>query len=334
MESTVNADTPPYAEAIRLIQRIATGPDSGLIHSDTPDPATNAFLNRNALMFHLLHQGAISKSTQWDADTSDITRLQVQILSVSDLCRLSVLRARTSLELGEPIRSRDDLLNAMALVRNVTNGLPFRIVKFIELSDEVMLLRSMAEVLPSLPLDEVRQMTTRLGQLPVAVSPGAAICTDPRFYAIQFARFPTPPPGLQQGLDAFSLFCEASAKAIDREPPLSSADLERLLVDLASSIGPDVPRVGHTLAEQSVRAFTSFHSSVCFHHEETAMFQYGLAIVRDGPNAVQASVDSKSNGSFSYIPVDQGFVIRKTSLSPCTGKPITLRFGRTKREQT
>jgi hypothetical protein len=334
MESTGNTDTPPYAEAIRLIQRIAIGPDSGLIHSGTPDAATNAFLNRNAIIFQLLHQGAISKSTQWNADTSDITRLQVQILSVSDLCRLSVLRARTSLELGEPIGSRDDLLNAMALVRNVTNGLPFRIVKFIELGDEVMLLRSMAEVLPSLPLDEVRQITTRLGQLPVATSPGAAICTDPRFYAIQFARFPTPPPGLQQGLHAFSLFCEAAAKEIDREPPLSSADLERLLADLASSIGPDVPRVGHTLAEQSVRAFTSFYSSVCFHREQTAMFQYGLAIVRDGPNAVQTNVDSKSNGSFSYIPVDQGFVIQTTSTSPCTGKPITLRFGRTKREQS
>jgi hypothetical protein len=175
MESAVNANTPPYAEAIRLIQQIVSGQDSGLIHSGTPDPAINAFLKRNALIFQLLRQGAISKSTQWGADTSDISRLQAQILSVSDLCRLSVLRATTSLELGDSIRSQDDLLNAMALVRNVTKGLPFRIVKFIELSDEVMLLRSMAEVLPSLPLDEVRQMTTRLGQLPVAVSPGAAI---------------------------------------------------------------------------------------------------------------------------------------------------------------
>jgi len=327
MQLTPNADEPPYAMAIRLIRQLASGPDSELIHGRILDPATNEFLNRNATIIQLLHQGAISKSTQWDPDTSDIRRLQEQTLAVSDLCRFNVLQARTSLALGEPIHARDELLSAMALIRNVTRGLPFRLVKTIELDNEVALLRSMAELLPSLPNDEVRQMTILLGQLPAAVSAGETVCTDPQFYAIQFNRLPCPPPGLQQGLDSFSTFCKAAAKEIDLEPPLSPADLERRLANLASTIGPDVPPVGRTLTEQSVRAFSHFYSWVCLGREQTAMFQCGLAIVRDGPNFIRESLDSYSNGAFTHIPNNNGFEIQGKIISPCTGKPITLRFG-------
>jgi hypothetical protein len=334
MQSTANGnEKAPYAEAIRLMQGIAVGGDSQLTQGGILEPATNAFLEQNASIFELLRQGASSNSTQWDADTSDVRRLQEQRMAVSGLCRISILRARTSLALGEPIRGRDDLLSAMALVRNVTHGLPFRLVKTIELDDEAGLLRCMAELSPCLPEEGVRQLAVLLGQLPAAVSPGDTVCTDPQFYAMQLKRLPHPPPGLEEGLDSFSGFCKAAAEELDREPPLSPDDLERRLVNLATTIGPDVPAVGRTLTGQSVRVFAHFYSFVRFGREQMAMFQCGLAIIRDGPKAIRQSLDSHSNGAFNHIAADQGFEIQGTIISPCTGKPITLRFGTSSRKQ-
>jgi len=334
MASTASAAKPPYAQAIALIRQVTAGADSDLINGEALNPATEEFLNRNVAILDLLRQGAIIQSTQWEPDTSDFRELESQILAVGDLCKLCELSAQTKLAVGRPTDARDDVLCAMALIRNITRGLPFRYVKSIELGNEVFLLWRVAELTPSLPPDQVRQMSAALEQLPAAVSPGEAICGDPQFHAIQFARRALPPAQLREALDSFSLFCKAAAKEIEREPALSQEEFEQRVAELAKNIGPDAPRVARTLAEISVKAIAHFHASVCNHREWTGMFHCGLDIIREGPSDVQKCLESHGNGSFTYVPVDRGFAIQAKTISPCTGKPIALRFGQAVRNQT
>jgi hypothetical protein len=268
------------------------------------------------------------------SDAADFAQLEAKTLAVHDLCGESEFIARKNLEYGEPIAARDGLLDSMTMVRNLTRRLPFRYVKTMELMLEPGLLRGMAAVAASLPRDEAAQLSDLMGQLPAAISPGQTLLGEPKFHAMQFARRALPPAQLQEALDSFSLFCTSAAKEIDLEPALSQEEFEPHVAELAKNFSPNAPRLARTLAEISVKAICHFHSLVCDHREWTAMFHCGLAIIREGPSAVQRSLESHGNGSFSYVPADHGFAIQAKTISPCTGKPIGMRFGKAVRNQT
>ena len=163
VHSTQTGDS-PYLEAITRAQDR---------HGDVDGDVDVQSLSVDVGILNLLRQGRATGTTRWTADTDDVPKFQRQLICIDRMSRALAAASVANIRQDKLLAAIDCLLDAIALGRNATRGVPFRMVKAVELSSTQHQLRRWAAILPSLPHEDQGQTFQRLASLPMPIP----ICT-------------------------------------------------------------------------------------------------------------------------------------------------------------
>ena len=306
------------------------GPDSALIDSDAPlDQRTSAFLDRNANVFTLLHNAAANDQPDWigaPADPAHLDPMFHQLSGVRLLCQMGILRARLLAKNNQPTQAVEQLLDLLALARNVDRAHPIMISSLVAIAVEQNAMNELAVQLPALPKDLVARLPDQLKQLPPVVTFSDLIGGEQQFGAGMLAS-ELKPPLAQDAFAAMSPFYTAVKKASEESPPLSAADFTRKITDAVSTINGKDPQVSRTLAMTLIPSVVPFYASYCTHVAHRAMLDAAIVVVRDGPESIKSSVDPFGDGPFELTRTANGFELQSKLLDR-NDKPVTMRFGK------
>jgi hypothetical protein len=309
----------PYVEAIRLETALYDRtPNPSVLQSDARlDARTAATLKDNARIFELLGQGAAMDSTDWGiGDGLDLKRVMPQLNGVRSLVNLSILRARWEWKNADFGAGEEDLLNAMALERHMTHDHPMLIVELVHIGSEASILTNWAKLLPAEPRDQLALLPEKLKELPEAAGAADMVRAEHRYASAA----PTyVPPG---AIVAMASFYDAAAQIVGQDPPPTVEDLKKELSDAAGRV--DDP-VGRQLAQKLAPSFASGCNNFAVVRAYDEMFSTGIAILRDGPEAVGKSSDPYGTGPFGYAKTAGGFELSSKLIS--RGKAVKLDFG-------
>ena len=311
----------PYVQAIRLVKELEPGRDARRIDpSALLDAGTAAFLDREADIFDLIHAGAAAHSTEWGIGSGISVNSQQVLNQLSGVCSLAildVLRARQRWSNHDSLHGQEDLLDAMALGRNVAHVHPILVVVLIQVSIEQMVLTRWAQLLPTTPAEQLAALPDRLKQLPDPPRMADMIRAEQR-YAVESSNVPV---AITAGMAPFYDFVAAS---LDQNPMPTREAFQKTLDDGIAKMGVSSPssrQMAQILVPSFVRAYEMF--SVVRTTRE--MFRTGIAVAHDGEGAVGRSVDPFGHGPFEYARTSRGFELR--SKLQRDGKPVILDFG-------
>ena len=316
----------PYFRAIEIVRKLEAGPDEALVDTDAPlDARTAQFLARNQEIFDLLHAAVVDDRPEWCPTTSDMDALLHQLNPVRALASVGILRARFLIQQNQPSQAVDEILDVMALGRNVDRANPVMVTSLVAIGVEELAMSELAKTLPTLPRELVAALPDRLRALPPTTPFADLIRGEQKFGGGMLAQ-QLKAPDAQKAFDAMSPFYTTLEKASEETPPLSAADLKRKMSDAVSTIDKDQP-VSRALAQNMVSSFVAFYSAWCMHITHRAMLEAGVVVVRDGPDAVKSSIDPFGDGPFELAKTAGGFELR-SKLTDRADKPISMRFGK------
>jgi RNA polymerase sigma factor (sigma-70 family) len=314
-------DEAPYVQAIRLVKELGHGSDARRIDANAPlNAATAAFIDRQAAIFDLVHAGAVAHSTDWGAGSGNSINMQQaldQLNGVRSLATLDVMRARQRWSEHDSLHGQGDLLDALALGRNVTHDHPILVVILVHVSIEQIVLTHWAQLLPTTPGEQIAVLPERLKQLPASPSMADMIREEQR-YALNSSNAPA---GVAAGM---APFYDSVAGSLDQNPTPTPEAFQKMLDDGIAKIDvsfPIIRQLAQILAPSLARAY----NSVSVARATGEMFRTGISVVHEGEGAVGRSVDPFGEGPFEYAHTPQGFELR--SKLQRDGKPVKLDFG-------
>ncbi|MGD0771148.1 MAG: hypothetical protein ABSB42_23425 [Tepidisphaeraceae bacterium] len=311
----------PYVQAIGLVKELGRGPDARLIDAKAPLNAdTAAFLERNAAIFDLVHAGTLAHSTDWGVGSGDSVNMQQamnQLGPVRSLASLDVLRARQRWSVQDSLHGQEDLLDALTLGRNVAHDHPILVVNLVQVGIEAMVLTHWAQLLPTMPAEQLAALPDRLKQLPDSPSMADMIRAE-HLYAVNSSNTPA------EAVAGMAPFYDSVAASLDQNPTPTPEAFQKMLDDGIAKIDPSSAisrQMAQILAPSLARAYNSISAA----RAAGEMFKTGIAVVHDGEGAVGRSVDPFGQGPFEYAHTSQGFELR--SKLQRNGKPVKLDFG-------
>jgi RNA polymerase sigma factor (sigma-70 family) len=321
--TTTPSTTPgeaPYVQAIRLVKKLTRGSDAGRIDANAPlDASTGAFLDRNTAIFDLVHAGAIAHSTDWGVGTGDAVDVQHaidQLKGERPLASLKIMRARQRWSTQDFSGGQQDLMDALALDRNVSHDHQILVVTLVQVSIEQMVLTQWAKLLPATPAQELANLPDQINRLADPPSMAAMIRAE-HTYSIHQA-------GVPAGVaDSMTSFYDTIAASLDQNPTPTQEAFQKMLDDGIAKTGS--PQIRQLMAQNIVPSLARAYGTVCAGRATRELFMTGIAVVRDGESAVSHSVDPFGNGPFEYVRTPRGFQLR--SKLTRDGKQITLDFG-------
>jgi RNA polymerase sigma factor (sigma-70 family) len=309
----------PYVEAIRLVKQLRQGPDSQRIDSDALlDAATAAFLARNAQIFDLVHAGAMAHSTDWGVGSDVRLNMQTvldQLTPVRDLAQLSVLRARQEWRDRDFAGEQQDMLDALALARNVAHDHPIVVVMLVDAGCEEVVFTRWARLLPTTLPNELLTLPDAFKELPAPPAMAQTIRAE-QGYAMNSSNVP---PAIAA---AMAPFYDSVAAALDKNPTPSEEEFRTILTEGLGRVGGAAAR---QLVQILIPSLTRIYNAISVERTREVMFKTGIAVVENGKSAVGKSSDPFGQGPFEYLQTPHGFELR--SKLQRDGKPVTLDFG-------
>jgi hypothetical protein len=206
------------------------------------------------------------------------------------------------------------MLAAMALARRLgSNGMT--IDKLVEIAIETRAIEDMAQILPQLSPDYLRELPRRLYDLPRSLS-GREMLLAEGAYAKKSAREQGGNIILISMADGVEAFYNSLGDAIDKPPAefeaAVDAEMEKSKLNtLVQIAGASIKRTRRPLAEVEVRR---------------DMLQVAIAFLQKGQPAIDASHDPAGNGPYQYSKTSNGFVL--TSVPKSDAANVSLRVGR------
>jgi hypothetical protein len=317
--------TAPYRQAIQVVHQIEGTPDEALIDSDAPlNDRTEKFLVKNEKLFALLHEAAVTDQPDWMQNTDDMKALLHELNPVRSLANLGVLRAKYLAQQNQPAQAVDQLLDVIALGRNIDRANPIVVTALVSIGVEEMAMNELAKILPTLPKEMIATLPDRLKQLPTPVKFADLIAGEQAFGGGMLAQ-QMKQPAAANAFSAMSPFYEAMKRAAEESPRLSAPDFKHKLTDAVSTI-KDQP-VAVALAQNMVSSFTSFYTVFCIRQAHRAMLESAVLVLRDGDDAIRTSVDPFGDRPFELTKHGNGFEL-KSKLLDRKDQPLTMRFGK------
>jgi hypothetical protein len=236
------------------------------------------------------------------------------------------LRARWLVKQNQPDQAVDQLLDVLALGRNVDRGKPVMVCSLVAIGAEEIAMKELAELLPTLPKEVVAALPDKLKQLPPTIAFSDLIRGEQQFGGGMLAQ-QMPAAAGPEAFEAMSPFYTAIEKASEESPPVSADDFKKKVTDAVATIDGKQHPMSVALAQNMVSSFTAFYSTFCMHQTHRSMLEAGLAIVRDGDGAISKSADPYGDGPFELSKASGGFEL-KGKLLDRKGNPVTMRFGK------
>ncbi|MGD2174621.1 MAG: hypothetical protein PVJ27_04390, partial [Candidatus Brocadiaceae bacterium] len=302
---------------------------------------TDKLLREFAPALHLMHRASRAPRCDWGVDYVEegTGALLPHLGKARKLARGAVFRARARWARGEPEEAVEDLVAAVRTARHVgANGRETLISLLVQVAMEEMTLRTAARHLRR-PADAaalqrlIRQVGPPDGQLVHNV------------FLAEKAHFITPlrrrleegiqPPGWEDmisGMDLPERPDRAQMISWLQETEKHYEEAARLAALPPSEAGEKYAAFGRQVKQSSnplagmwlpiVRKVPGqeFHLRVHW-----AMLGAGVALVRDGKQALKEVEDPATGGTFRYTSLDGGF--RLTSEFTYRGEPVSLTFG-------
>jgi len=241
------------------------------------------------------------------------------------LANLGVLHARLLLEQDEASKAVDQLLDVIAMARNIDRSNPLMVSSLVSIGIEELAMSELAQSLPALPRDVVATLPDRLKQLPAPAKFSELISGEQKFGGALLAQ-QLKAPQAAKAFDAMSPFYDAIKKASDEKPDISNEALKKKLTDAVSTIDAN-QSVSRAMAQNMVPSFAAFYSTWCIRQEHRAMLDAGVQIVLNGPDAVQSSKDPFADNPFKFTRMSDGFEL-SGSVQDRKSKPVSMRFGK------
>jgi RNA polymerase sigma factor (sigma-70 family) len=317
--ATTQPSEAPYVKAIRLMKQLRQGTDSQRFNPDAPlDAATAAFLARNADIFDLVHAGATAHSTEWGIGSNARLNMETalnQLGAVRDLVGLSVLRARQRSNNRDFGGAQRDMLDALALPRNIAHDHPLLIVMLVDAGCEDIVFTHWAQLLPTTPPNELLTLPDAFKELPAPPNMAETIRAEQR-YAMSSSNVP---PAIAAAMAPFYDFVAA---ALDKNPAPTQEEIRTALNDGLGRVGDATAR---QLVQILIPSLTRAYNTISATRTTEVMFKTGITVVENGKNAVDKSADPFGEGPFDYVQTPHGFELR--SKLQRDGKPVTLDFG-------
>jgi hypothetical protein len=325
-DESTQPTTAPYMHAAQIVRALSEGPDSKLIDTDAPlDDHTAKFLSQNQRLFDLLHEAATGDLPQWCNASDDMETRLHQLNPMRSLAQLGILRTRFLLKQGQPGQAVDQLMDVLALGRNLDRSNALMVSSLVSIGVESSAIKELATDLPALPRDVVATLADRLKQLPAPMKFSDLIAGEQQFGGALLAQQLNAPQAAK-AFDAMSPFYDALKKACDESPPISADKFKQKMTDAVSTIDKD-QTVSRALAQNMVPSFAAFYSAWCTREAQRQILEAGVAVVRDGPDAIKASADPFGDGPFDFSTTPGGFEL-KSKLLNRSGDPVSMRFGK------
>lgn len=331
--ATVHADalttqptTAPYIQAIELVSALEKGPDEALIDSEAPlDDRTAQFLSRNEKIFTLLHEAAVNDRPEWSEKSGDLEAVLPSLNPLRALANLGALRARMQLKQQMPADAVDSLLDVKVLARNISRTEMTMVANLVSMGIDSLATDELAQALPTLPPEVIRTLPDRLKQLPAPVALPDLVRGERRFGAAMLAQ--SVKGDAPKVAEALGPFYDAVTQAWEKSPPLSRDDFKQALSDAVSKMDGQKDQISIGLVRPLLQSFVAFYQVSRMQQAKAAMLDAGIVLVRDGPDAIQATVDPFGDGPFKYEKMGGGFLLRSALTGP-DGKPVEMRFGK------
>ena len=323
---TTQPATAPYVQAIELVSTLEKGPDETLIDSEAPlDDRTAQFLSRNEKIFTLLHEAAVNDRAEWSAKANDLQTVLPSLNPLRSLANLGVLRARMQLKQQMPTEAVESLLDVKVLGRNISRTEMTMVANLVAMGIDSLATDELAQALPTLPREVVRTLPDRLKQLPAPVALPDLIRGERRFGAAMLVQsVKGDAPKIEEALGPFY---DAVTQAWEKSPPLSRDDFKQALNDAVSKMDGQKDQLSIGLVRPLLQSFVMFYQVSRMQQAKAAMLEAGILVVRDGPDAIQATVDPFGDRPFKYEKMGEGFRLRSALTGP-DGKPVEMRFGK------
>lgn len=324
--ATTSQPASPYVRALALVQKVEDGPDAALIDLNAPlNDRTAAFLDRNAEIFSLLHEGATAGQSEWRQDSGDTKSLMKALNPVRAAANMGVLRAKMLFQRNDDSAALDELMDVLAMGRNVSKQSATMVASLVDIGVEQQTMNELAREAPKMPADLIRTLPDRLKQLPAAMTLADVARGERQFGAQLMAdQIKTDAP---KTVSAMAPFYEAIEAASDQKPPPTSEEFKAKLVEAIGKIDDKNAPMAKSLAASLVPSWARYYQTFCLYRAHLAMLETGALILRDGNAALNSSSDPFGDGPFDYQKTAGGFALG-SKLMDKNDEPVGLRFGR------
>lgn len=271
------------------------------------------------------------------------------------LAALACLRARVRFEEGKSAEAIDDLLAAMTMGRQSTLA-GTNIMLVVGYAIEGRVDEALAQNLPKLKADALKDLAKRLGALPAAMTPSAALATEEKFFLDWLIR------RVKDAKDKESLLVALAFVGLEPEGQGRSADDKvRAFVELCGgnaegivkfaeetrgayrSVAEKLPlpldqfekeferelakRASNPVFKMFFPAMDSVRKAQARIDLRRAMLAAAIAVRLDGRDALKDHPDPVMGGPFEYDAFEGGFELR-SKFKGRDDKPISLTVGR------
>ena len=318
------------------------------LEQGTIAPSLRQVIASSKSALHELRKGAAVKQCAWGISFDEgINAVLPHLSKARQLARVACLRAEVSFQQGKAQEATEDVAAVMTLGRHIAAD-SVLISLLVDYAIEGKAIKTTAAHLPSLDVDQLKDLSQKLDALPPQPTVAQAVLAEKEMYVGWIIRVLSKPDGKQRLIALFNFSGSDAAKIrkLSREELIASAkQLQEFYDRLAKAVtlppdqtiqaeerlmaNPGIEGPAREMALGLVPAIGAARRVEATHQTQLALLKAAVAVRLHGPDVLQKDAyrDPFGTGTLKYTKIKNGFKLQST-LTDRKDQPVELTVGR------